>query len=71
MQLQDKNVPSSLVTNGPLPRRAGAAVSDPGLPPGSLPSPRGALQDGWVKRGGHAELAPRLALRVDVSPACV
>lgn len=42
MQLQDKNVPSSSVTNGPPPRRAGAAVSDPGLPPGSLPSPRGA-----------------------------
>lgn len=67
MQLQDKNVPSSLVTNGPLPRRAGAAVSDPGLPP----LPAGGLQDGRVKRGGHAELAPLLALRVDVSPACV
>lgn len=51
MQLQDKNVPSSLVTNGPLPRRAGAAVSDPGLPPGSLPSPRGASRTGGLNAG--------------------
>lgn len=55
MQLQDKNVPSSLVTNGPLPRRAGAAVSDPGLPPlpaGGLRPRRTHRRPGPSRTGG-------------------
>lgn len=71
MQLQDKNIPSSSVTNGPPPTQSGRRRFRPRSTPGLPPLPAGGLQDGRVKRGGHAELAPLLALRVDVSPACV